>query len=451
MILRTLPIALAFLFASQLRMQGWVSYPEVFPMDQLIQNTNEFLKRNPDNAEATYTLARIHYIAFASDSPNLQAYLGDDQRLARIAPMTKFDSRPSAPDLVKAAERRAAWDLQVREIPTKEKPGYAAFQEKVAHYLEEFKKGKWLHEPGTVEFKIDQLGKALMYFQKAQELSPKNSLYQLGKASLLEQASVFYRGNPEAKVPEIIRELTPAKLREEYRKARELGLTDKLKDSRADMGSENDFVSYEAGSAYIRLAEKDAQLTSEEKEVLDEIKKGRNALDDVAGWATPIMLSKTAVAGIDELLDPETFVHFPVQGWGWLERCSWIKPDAALLVWNPSGSGRIQSGAQLFGGYTWELFWKNGYEPLCILDVNNDGSLTGVELEKIAAWEDRNSNGVSDVGEVIPLDEYGVTALSTQFTGTDDIHLTNPAGVTFKDGRVLPTWDWMVKSKVFRK
>jgi len=76
-----------------------------------------------------------------------------------------------------------------------------------------------------------------------------------------------------------------------------------------------------------------------------------------------------------------------------------------LLVWNPSRSGNIKCRAQLFGGYTWELFWKNGYEPLAVLDQNKDGSLRGSELAGLAAWNDRNSNGVSDPGEVVPLDK----------------------------------------------
>ena len=103
------------------------------------------------------------------------------------------------------------------------------------------------------------------------------------------------------------------------------------------------------------------------------------------------------------------------------------------------------SGAQLFGGYTWEIFWRNGYEPLAVLDADGDAMLSGDELAGIALWFDRNSNGVSDRGEVQTLAEAGITALSTRPTATDGIHPTNSAGVTFSDGRVLPTWDWMAR------
>ena len=134
-----------------------------------------------------------------------------------------------------------------------------------------------------------------------------------------------------------------------------------------------------------------------------------------------------------------------LRGWGPKERWPWLKADTALLVWNPSRSGRIASGAQLFGSYTWELFWKTGYEPLAVLDADGDGELRGPELDGLAAWFDHNGNGVSDPGEVQPLCEMGVTALATRATGMEGRHPVSAHGITFDDGRVLPTWDWMVE------
>ena len=206
-------------------------------------------------------------------------------------------------------------------------------------------------------------------------------------------------------------------------------------------------VSYEAGSAYVRLAERDeASLTVLEKNQLAKIRSSLDALKKDTGRAiTPLILATRAVGGIDDLLAPERSVGFPLRGWGPDGRWTWLKPDTALLVWNPSGSGKVVSGAQLFGGYTWEIFWRNGYEPLAVLDADGDAMLRGDELAGIALWFDRNSNGVSDPGEVETLAEAGITALSTRPTATAGIHPTNSAGVTFSDGRVLPTWDWMAR------
>jgi hypothetical protein len=61
-----------------------------------------------------------------------------------------------------------------------------------------------------------------------------------------------------------------------------------------------------------------------------------------------------------------------------------------------------------------------------------------------SAWFDRNGDGVSQPDEVIPLAKLGVVSLSVKATGHDGVHLMNPRGITLSDGRVLPTWDWMV-------
>ena len=80
-----------------------------------------------------------------------------------------------------------------------------------------------------------------------------------------------------------------------------------------------------------------------------------------------------------------------------------------------------------------------------MLDADGDGELRGPELDGIAAWFDRNGNGVSDPREVQPLRDIGVIALSTRAAGMEGRHPVNAHGITFSDGRVLPTWDWMVE------
>ena len=43
-------------------------------------------------------------------------------------------------------------------------------------------------------------------------------------------------------------------------------------------------------------------------------------------------------------------------------------------------AGVICSGLQMFGSYSFFLFWNNGYEALSALDDNQDGKLDGAEL-----------------------------------------------------------------------
>ena len=208
-----------------------------------------------------------------------------------------------------------------------------------------------------------------------------------------------------------------------------------------------DMVSYEAGKAFIRLAEKEgAILSGDEKLTLTRIHESLEELEkDTGNTVTPIVFTTRAAGSVDELLASDLTADFPLRGWGPDGHWPWVKADTAILVWNPSRSGHIASGVQLFGSYTWELFWKTGYEPLAVLDADGDGELRGAELESLAAWFDRNGNGVSDPREVQPLRDIGVIALSTRAAGMEGRHPVNAHGITFSDGRVLPTWDWMVE------
>src|SRR5262249_19684687 len=107
-------------------------------------------------------------------------------------------------------------------------------------------------------------------------------------------------------------------------------------------------------------------------------------------------------------------------------------------------SGKITSGKQLFGSVTWWIFWENGYQAMDSLDNNRDGRLSGDEFKGLAVWIDRNSNGVSDSGEVMSLESIGVTAIETHPTGKDGKSPMNSVGMRMKDGRILATWDWVV-------
>jgi hypothetical protein len=122
-----------------------------------------------------------------------------------------------------------------------------------------------------------------------------------------------------------------------------------------------------------------------------------------------------------------------------------VQPATALLVWDSSGRGKITSGRQLFGGYTFQVFRKNGYDALAGLDDNGDGELRGDELKGIRVWFDRNGDGISEPDEVVDLSRLGIVAISVRTTGWDGIHPQNPRGITFTDGHTLPTWDWMVE------
>ncbi len=204
-------------------------------------------------------------------------------------------------------------------------------------------------------------------------------------------------------------------------------------------------VSYEAGDSYLRLVKERGVKNSEAgtvKQIADKIA----AMDKLPrGPISPIVLSLRSGAALNDLLAPELRVNFDLDGTGRAQSYPWLRPDTALLIWDPQHTGNVTSGRQLFGNVTWWMFWENGYQALAALDDNHDGWLRGPELAGLALWFDRNQNGVCDPGEVVPIEQAGVEALAVRATGWDGQSPMNANGAKMKDGRVLPTWDLVTK------
>jgi hypothetical protein len=160
------------------------------------------------------------------------------------------------------------------------------------------------------------------------------------------------------------------------------------------------------------------------------------------GPITPIVFSMRPAAHVSELLSNRA-VSFDLNGSGLRQRYQWVRPETALLVWDPERCGRITSGRQLFGSVTWWMFWDDGYQALSMLDDDRNGWVDGPELDGIAAWFDRDQDGQSDAGEVIPLGELDISALAAQPSGRDGVTLKNVNGLRLRDGRQFPTFDWV--------
>jgi hypothetical protein len=76
--------------------------------------------------------------------------------------------------------------------------------------------------------------------------------------------------------------------------------------------------------------------------------------------------------------------------------------------------------------------------------------LTHDELKGLALWHDANGDGVCDPGEVKPLSEYGIVAVSCRYE-RDPSHpdriAFSPRGVTFANGRTRPTFDLILQPR----
>jgi|GEM_PF-4776133 len=100
--------------------------------------------------------------------------------------------------------------------------------------------------------------------------------------------------------------------------------------------------------------------------------------------------------------------------------------DRPLLVVDRDRNGKIDSATELFGNFTAGKTWDNGYEALASFDRDGDGIVSGGELSEISLWFDKNRDGISQTGEIVSLEEAGVTKLFFKTDKTDlltgDIH-----------------------------
>ncbi len=162
---------------------------------------------------------------------------------------------------------------------------------------------------------------------------------------------------------------------------------------------------------------------------------------------TPLVIPVGRQDDLQALVNPAASVRFDLDGSGRQLEWPWITNAAAWLVFDPQHTGKITSSIQMFGSRSFLLFCTDGYQALALLDNNLDGAITGTELTGLALWQDLNSDGLSDPGEVRTVTSHGITSLSTRGQAHDSGIPYCPAGVTFKDGTTRPTYDLILESK----
>ena len=394
------PFAVALLLAFSPVSQAMFMMPEPVPVDRIVKNTEAKLAKNPDDNETRYQLARVHYLAFALKKDSLGAY-------------ARGEKEPTAAHV--ASKEFQQWGAK--------QPGKMGQAEAVAH-----------------------AGKAAELFQQVIKKDARHALAHLGMGSLLEQFADEAAKNPPKEIPAALAQRDGATVRRHYEKAFEQAWK---KDRDAKMLGVHglaEFVSYEAAQSYLRNAKADAgKLSDEEKE---NVRWMEDAVKKLAalpmGAITPLVFSMRPAPSLDALLAPEVAVEYDLRGFGAKERWPWLRADAGVLVWDPENSGHITSARQMFGSYSWQLFWRDGFDALAALDDNGDGWLRGGELAGISVWFDRNQNGISDPGEVTPLSALGITGLACAAPEHDGPHPLNRRGIELRDGRRLPLWDWIV-------
>ncbi len=94
--------------------------------------------------------------------------------------------------------------------------------------------------------------------------------------------------------------------------------------------------------------------------------------------------------------------------------------DDALLVRDRNGNGQIDDGDELFGSNTLVTNGSkaaNGFAALAEMDSNRDGVVNSNDAGwgELKLWQDKDQDGMFDVGEMLTMEEAGVSGLNVGY------------------------------------
>jgi Ca2+-binding RTX toxin-like protein len=139
--------------------------------------------------------------------------------------------------------------------------------------------------------------------------------------------------------------------------------------------------------------------------------------DEHNGWSLAPVIFDLAGLGLASAFGPS--VAFDVDGQGPREQVQWLNPQFAFLALDRNGDGAITSGLEISfvqdrAGAATDL------EGLAAYDSNGDGLLSAGD-ERFGAfrvWQDADSDGVSDPGELKTLGAAGIASIDLRPVAT---------------------------------
>ncbi len=183
--------------------------PILVPADRLMRNVRAHLEDHPEDAQAWYTLGRIHYLVFASG--------------VRLAPVLREDPLPSVapnwmlewePHLRQARRAEAIRRVQARSGEDEVTPRHARFRDDIRAELEAVEREGWRPESLNQHQRLRHAAAAAEALARAHALDPGDGLIRLGQASLLAQYRAYAAPRRIDFVPEALRPGTAEQERE---------------------------------------------------------------------------------------------------------------------------------------------------------------------------------------------------------------------------------------------
>lgn len=369
--------------------------PTEAPAKRMLDNAEAYVAENPEEAHGYYVLGRIHYLIYAT----------------QVAWSCEKDYSGQQPQLL---------------------------SDRIAGYFSQIQAGN--HNAELFSSFAAHRNAAISNFKKAISIDRTNALYELGIGSLYMQASLLESDHKRSRS-------WCVRARKHLMRAHRLAANTDFAIEDETVQGLIGLVAYEAGTYILQLdtsfPPRAGSLAAKQHDIV--AANMAKLEDQPVGPITPIVVALKPGTTMDEIDNPDAAVLFDLDGDGRLEKWTWVNPAAGILVWDPARTGKVSTGKQLFGTASWWVLLEDGYQALELLDDDRDGWLKGSELKGISLWIDKNGNGISESGEVKPIDKYKVVAISTKCTRDPEGILKNERGAVTANGKELPTYDWIAR------
>lgn len=409
--------------------------PSLAPLDRLEKTTTLYLEQHPNDARAWYVLGRIHYLSFFNTSLKIP-YLGKITEPPKIPPFWRDTQSIKDAEYQSEAVRQVLLNHGHDALSQVPDADARLFWIDVDLQIRSLKKHHWKAPAPTPEQLVQSLVSAEIAFLKAARLDSEKGLYTLGLASLLEQA--------ESRKDLVLLnhgvDLSLRRIMELYFQSFEASRDSIESILKKPISGIKSLVPFEAGNGFLRMCKMLGEVENDRVKLVSQTIKKLERLPP-SREVTPIIFGRRPGMLVDELIDTSNNVDFDLDGNGTVEAWSWVRPHTAILTWDPLGSGKITNGTQLFGSYTFQIPFDNGYAALASLDNDQNQMLTLEEMNGIRVWIERIPNGKVDEHEMHDLRDLGVDSISTVFQLDEKGVPFSSHGLRFNDGTFLPTWD----------
>ena len=135
---------------------------------------------------------------------------------------------------------------------------------------------------------------------------------------------------------------------------------------------------------------------------------------------------------------------------GYREKTAWVGKDDGLLMFDVGNDGKVTEAKEIAFAFFTENEDDTDLEALReVFDTNGDDVLNALDDDwaQFKVWKDSNQNGIADEGELMTLDEVGITEINLMTReGTSEVLSDGTVNhglidVTMEDGSVVDGGD----------